>query len=174
MNPPGRTRTLTAYIDGASRGNPGESGFGVLAVLAPDASAGEDESPDSSGAGVGTDREVELYGYLGRATNNRAEYCALLAALAYARAAGVQVLLVRSDSELMVKQIKGLYRVQNEHLKPLHAEAVKQAARFERFEISHIPRKENKRADRLANIAVNLKKNSFPGILPFEKLPFVP
>jgi ribonuclease HI len=120
VNPPGRTKTLTAYIDGASRGNPGESGFGVLAV--------EDGSPARSGAGAETDREVELYGYLGRATNNRAEYCALLAALAYARAAGAQVLLVRSDSELMVKQMKGLYRVQNEHLKPLHVEARRTSA----------------------------------------------
>lgn len=145
-------RPMTAYTDGASRGNPGESSFGVHVLL-----------PDG--------KEVEMYGYLGRATNNQAEYSGLLAALLYAQAAGAEALAVRSDSELLVKQMLGFYRVQDKILKRFHARAVELSKAFASFEIAHVRREDNKRADKLANVALNLKKSSFPPELPFEELP---
>src|ERR671918_2816778 len=96
---------LRIHIDGASRGNPGEAGFGVF-VAAPDGAA-----------------LAELYGYLGRASNNVAEYQALLHALRWARARGARKVRVFSDSELVVRQINGQYRVKHPDMVPLHREA---------------------------------------------------
>jgi len=128
---------LVAHIDGGARGNPGPAGFGVVI---------EDE--------VG--RPVaELSEYLGRQTNNHAEYSALLAALSYATRHGFKALKVISDSELLVKQINGEYKVSSPALKDLHAQAMKLLDQFECFEISHVLREKNVEADRLANLAMD-------------------
>lgn len=134
---PGPTAVLRLHVDGASRGNPGEAGFGVH-VTAEDG------------------REVAaLYGYLGRATNNQAEYQALLHGLRYALARGAARVEVCSDSELLVRQIEGRYRVKNAGLQPLHREAQGLLARFESARVTHVPREENREADALANRAVD-------------------
>src|SRR5580698_4797910 len=106
---------FTAYTDGGARGNPGPAGFGVSVV-----------GPDGAIA-------VELSGYLGLKTNNFAEYSALLAALEWALANGVTHLRVVSDSELMVKQMQGRYKVSSPGLKPLHDEARAMAKRLAMF-----------------------------------------
>lgn len=125
------------HIDGASRGNPGEAGFGVY-VSRPD----------------GTE-VAGLYGYLGRATNNVAEYQALLHALRYALAHGVRRVRVYSDSELVVRQMDGTYRVKHKDMVPLHREARALLGRFEEAQLAHVPREQNREADRLANRALD-------------------
>jgi ribonuclease HI len=133
------TAGLNIHIDGASRGNPGDAAFGVFVT-------GED------GSAV-----AELYGYLGRATNNVAEYQALLHALRYALAQGVRRVKVFSDSELVVKQIDGRYRVKHPDMLPLHREATTLLRRFEQAAVTHVRREQNKDADRLANRALDEK-----------------
>ena len=128
---------LEIHIDGASRGNPGEAAFGVYV-------AREDGST-----------HAELYGYLGRATNNVAEYQALLHALRYALAQGARRVSVYSDSELVVKQIDGRYRVKHPDMLPLHQEAKTLLRRFEEAVVTHVRREQNKDADRLANQALD-------------------
>jgi ribonuclease HI len=131
--------TLRLHVDGASRGNPGEAGFGVH-VTTPDG------------------REVAaLFGYLGRATNNVAEYQALLHGLRYALDNGASAVEVFSDSELLVRQLAGRYRVKNPGLQPLFREAQGLLARFERARVTHVPREQNRAADALANKAVDTK-----------------
>jgi ribonuclease HI len=133
---------LRLHVDGASRGNPGEAGFGVHVT-----------SEDG--------REVaSLYGYLGRATNNVAEYQALLHALRFALARGASRVEVRSDSELLVRQVDGRYRVKSPGLQPLHREAKSLLARFERARVVHVPRERNREADALANRAVDERATS--------------
>lgn len=131
--------TLDIHIDGASRGNPGEAAFGVYVA-----------SPDGRPV-------AELYGYLGRATNNVAEYQALLHALRYALAQGVKRVRVFSDSELVVKQIDGRYRVKHPDMLPLHRDASALLRRFDEATVSHVRREQNKDADRLANRALDEK-----------------
>jgi ribonuclease HI len=128
---------ITAYCDGGSRGNPGPAGFGVF-IQGP------------RGEMVG-----ELSEYLGKHTNNYAEYSGLLAALDFAITQGHPRLKVVSDSELMVKQIKGQYRVNSPELRPLYEEAKRRIARLESFQIQHVLREKNQRADRLANLAMD-------------------
>jgi ribonuclease HI len=130
---------LHLHIDGASRGNPGEAGFGVH-VARPDGSS-----------------EVGLYGYLGRATNNVAEYQALIHALRYALSRGARRVRIFSDSELVVRQVEGRYRVKHPDMIPLHAEARALLTRFEEARVSHVPREQNREADRLANRALDEK-----------------
>jgi ribonuclease HI len=132
---------LHLHIDGASRGNPGEAGFGVH-VTSP---AGEEVA--------------SLYGYLGRASNNVAEYQALLHALRYALARGARRLRVFSDSELVVRQMAGQYRVKHPDMLSLHRQARALLSRFERVEIAHVRREQNKDADRLANQALDEKSS---------------
>lgn len=127
----------TAYIDGGSRGNPGPAGWGVQVV-------GED------GAVL-----AELHGALAHATNNVAEYHGLLAALGWAVDHGLAALHVRSDSELLVRQLRGEYRVKNEGLQPLFRDARALVARIGRVTFEHVPRERNKDADRLANLAMD-------------------
>jgi ribonuclease HI len=134
---------LLIHIDGAARGNPGEAGFGVHVQ------DGE--------------RVAELYGYLGRATNNVAEYQALLHALRYALQRGAQRIELCSDSELVVRQIKGEYKVRHEGLRPLHREALGLLERFERATVRHVPREQNRQADRLANRAVDEQASRLDG-----------
>jgi acyl dehydratase/ribonuclease HI len=127
----------TANIDGAARGNPGPAAYGVI-VRRPD--------------GV---KHESLGKYIGRATNNVAEYYALIAALDYAAASGIKRLRVYSDSQLIVNQIKGLYKVKHPDLRPLHERAKKQAATLETFTIQYVPREQNRDADDLANAALD-------------------
>ena len=129
--------TLRIHIDGASRGNPGEAGFGVH-VAGPDG-----------------DTLAELYGYLGPATNNVAEYQALLHALRWAIAQGAIRIGVFSDSELVVRQIEGRYKVKHPDLRPLYEQARILLSRFTEARLTHVPREENREADRLANRALD-------------------
>ena len=128
---------LTAHCDGGSRGNPGPSGYGAVIE-------------DAQGRVV-----ARLSQFLGRQTNNYAEYSGLLAVLKWANENGVKRLRVVSDSELMVKQMKGLYKVKNPGLLPLWEEAKRLAARLDRFEMRHTLRGGNQEADRLANEAMD-------------------
>jgi ribonuclease HI len=128
---------ITAYCDGGSRGNPGLSGFGVFIQ-------------DESGRSV-----AELSEFLGKKTNNYAEYSGLLASLNFALEKGHSRLRVVSDSELMVKQIKGQYRVNSPDLKLLYDEAKRRIGRLEQFRIEHVLRGKNEQADRLANLAMD-------------------
>lgn len=128
---------VIAYTDGGSRGNPGPAGYGVVIL-------GED------GNILG-----ELSEFLGMRTNNVAEYSGLLAALEFALANGHPRLRVVSDSELMVKQIRGQYRVQSPDLRPLYEEAKRRIAKLEAFQIEHVLRGKNKKADELANRAMD-------------------
>jgi len=129
---------LVAHIDGGARGNPGPAGYGAVIE-------------DEVGRPV-----VELSDYLGKQTNNYAEYSALLAALSYATRHGFKALKVYSDSELMVKQITGQYKVTNPSLKELYAKSIKLIEDLEAFEINHVPREQNREADWLANRAMDL------------------
>lgn len=129
---------LVAHIDGGARGNPGPAGYGAIIE-------------DEMGRPV-----VELSDYLGKQTNNYAEYSGLLAALTYAAKHGFKALKVYSDSELMVKQIKGEYKVSNQALKELYARACKFIDDLEAFEINHVRREQNREADWLANRAMDL------------------
>ncbi len=129
--------TITAHCDGGARGNPGPAGFGAHIT-------------DSSGHVI-----AELSEFLGIRTNNFAEYSGLLASLQYALDHGHRALRVISDSELMVKQIQGKYKVNSPDLKPLWQEAKSRIARLDRFEIAHALRHKNKEADRLANEAMD-------------------
>ncbi|HUA91670.1 MAG TPA: ribonuclease HI family protein [Terracidiphilus sp.] len=128
---------FTAHCDGGSRGNPGPAGYGAVIE-------------DTQGRVV-----ARLSKYLGRQTNNFAEYSGLLAVLEWALANGVKQLRVVSDSELMVNQMKGRYKVSSPGLRPLWEEAKRRAARFDRFEMGHTLRGGNKEADRLANEAMD-------------------
>ena len=130
---------LQLHIDGASRGNPGEAGFGVFAT-------------DAKGVAV-----ASLYGYIGRATNNVAEYQALIHALRYAHARGAKRVFVRSDSQLVVRQMAGEYKVKHPDMQALHREAKALFDQFGEARIAHVPREENREADRLANRALDLK-----------------
>lgn len=128
---------IVAYCDGGSRGNPGPAGFGVYIQ-------------DSAGKVL-----AELSQYLDRRTNNFAEYSALLAALEFALANGHRSLRVISDSELMVKQLKGQYRVHSAELRPLYEEARHRISQLDHFQIQHVLREKNRYADRLANLAMD-------------------
>src|SRR5215467_2865740 len=127
----------TANIDGAARGNPGPAAYGVV-LRRPDGAPLE-----------------SLGKYIGRLTNNAAEYYALIAALDYAAANGIRRLRVLSDSQLIVNQMKGLYKVKHPDLRPLHERAKKQAAALESFTIQYVPREQNRDADDLANAALD-------------------
>ena len=136
---PGRSAVseIVAHIDGGSRGNPGPAAYGVLVE-------------DGNGAPLAT-----LSKFLGHATNNVAEYEALLAALGYALENHHRRLRVLTDSELLARQIEGRYKVKSPDLKPLFDRARQMIQRLERFTIRHIPREQNAEADRLANQALD-------------------
>src|SRR5205823_11173578 len=137
---------LIAHTDGGARGNPGPAGYGVVIH-------------DAQGNKV-----AALSQYLGHQTNNFAEYQALIGALEYAVAHRLKALKVISDSELMVRQIKGIYKVKDPTLRDLHGRASQLIRQLEWFEIEHVLRGKNREADELANTAMN--KGS--GRSPFE------
>lgn len=128
---------FVANIDGGARGNPGPAGWGVIVRT--------------------TSGEVaaELFGAMPHATNNVAEYQGLIEALTWCATQGAAQVEIRSDSLLLVQQMRGVYRVKNEGLKPLHGQARLLAHRIGRVEFSHVPREQNKDADRLANLAMD-------------------
>jgi ribonuclease HI len=129
--------SIVAYIDGGSRGNPGPAGYGVAIN-------------DAAGR-----RIAELSDYLGVQTNNFAEYSGLLAALEYAVKHGHKALKVVSDSELLVKQMRGEYKVRNETLQQMAQEARGLIRKLESFQIRHVLRAQNREADGLANQAMD-------------------
>jgi ribonuclease HI len=134
-NPP--EQYLVAFSDGGARGNPGPSGYGVVIQ-------------DEAGRKV-----AALSEYLGHQTNNFAEYQGLIAALEYAVTNGHKALKVVSDSELLVRQIKGIYKVKNAALQDLHGRAKELIAQLAWFSIGHVLRGHNEEADRLANAAMD-------------------
>jgi ribonuclease HI len=134
-NPP--EHYLVAFSDGGARGNPGPSGYGVVIQ-------------DEAGKKV-----AALSEYLGHQTNNFAEYQGLIAALEYAVTNGHKALKVISDSELLVRQIKGIYKVKNAALQDLHGRAKELIAQLNWFSIGHVLRGHNEEADRLANAAMD-------------------
>ena len=134
-NPP--EHYLVAHSDGGARGNPGPAGYGVVIQ-------------DESGRKV-----AALSEYLGHQTNNFAEYQGLIAALEYTLQHGPKALKLISDSELLVRQIKGIYKVKNPTLKDLHARAKELISKLDWFSIGHALREHNQEADRLANQAMD-------------------
>ena len=134
---------VTIHIDGAARGNPGPAGYGVHAI-------------DADGETL-----ASAYGYIGEQTNNFAEYIALLAALELAHRKTWKRIRIRSDSQLMVRQLNGEYKVKNPVLSTFYRRAQILRSRFEKVTIEHVKREQNKAADRLANTAVD-KMESHP------------
>ena len=136
MKSPGSENRLIIYFDGASRGNPGRAGAGIWMT-------------DEEGRKVS-----EVSRYLGHKTNNEAEYWAFLLGLREAKRLGGKSLHIFTDSELVERQIKGIYRVRDLDLKALHRTVLQNLKLFLSFEIESIPREENREADRLANEAI--------------------
>jgi len=137
-----------ANIDGGSRGNPGPAAYGVVIR-------------DGRGEIV-----AKLKKYIGRMTNNVAEYYGLIAALDYAESHGVRAIRIESDSELLVKQMRGQYKVKSEDLRPLFERAKKMSQAFDSFRIEHVYREQNREADALANEALDETEGKAPGSPP--------
>lgn len=133
-----KNKKLELYIDGASRGNPGPAGIGVVI---------KDEAKKTV---------KEFYKYIGTATNNIAEYNALVYGLQEALMLGADEVALNLDSELVVQQIKGEFRVRDVNIKSLFDQAIHLINGFKKIEIIHINRELNKEADKLANKAINL------------------
>jgi ribonuclease HI len=129
---------ITAYTDGGARGNPGPAGYGVHVL-------------DADGQTL-----AELVGPLGSATNNVAEYSGLIAALQWAVDHGHRRLRVRMDSELVIKQMRGEYKVKHAGMQALHAEAKRLVARLDQVTLEHVRREQNKVADKLSNQAMDI------------------
>ena len=130
-------KRLTIYVDGASRGNPGLAAVGAVIK-------------DEKGATI-----LKVSSSIGRATNNQAEYSALIVALQEARKLGADQVYINTDSQLMSEQINGNYKVRNAHIRPLFEKALQLLTAFQYYSIDHIPRYLNSEADALANEALN-------------------
>lgn len=133
-----------ANIDGGSRGNPGPAAYGVIIR-------------DGRGEIV-----AKLKKYIGRMTNNVAEYYGLIAAMDYAQSHSIRALRIESDSELLVKQMRGQYKVKSEDLRPLFERAQKMSKAFDSFRIEHVYREQNREADALANEALDETEGGKP------------
>ena len=131
------TASWTVFTDGASRGNPGPSSIGAVVY-------------DADGKEVHT-----VSRRLGRATNNEAEYQAVIAGLEAALGLGGGSVDLRMDSQLIVRQLEFRYRVRNARLRPFFERVVELRRQFESFQVTHVPREQNKRADELANLALD-------------------
>lgn len=138
-------KQITLYVDGACRGNPGPGAIGVIIQ-------------NNKGHTI-----LQISRYIGDTTNNRAEYRALIVALEEAAKLGAQHLDIRTDSELLTRQLQRTYRVKSTTLKPLYQQANELLTKFKSFGITHIPREDNAVADRLANEALD---NSTPRSRP--------
>jgi len=136
-------RRLLIHTDGAARGNPGPAGLGAILR---DAETGE--------------TLAELATFLGIRTNNVAEWSAVEAALDEALRLGASHVDLRMDSELVARQIAGIYRVKHPDLKPIHARVMAQLARLDGYTVGHIPRALNTDADRLSNVAIDQLKGT--------------
>ena len=150
---------IVAYIDGGARGNPGPAGYGVRVERADGALL------------------HELRGAIGVATNNVAEYRGLIAALIYLDRERFRDVTIRSDSQLLTKQMRGEYRVRNTGLRPLYHEAQQLVERMDHVRFEYIPRAENVHADRLANLAMDSDSSTNPagGAAPIDVTPvYVP
>jgi ribonuclease HI len=130
-------KRLTIYVDGASRGNPGPAAVGAVIK-------------EEQGATI-----LKVSSSIGRATNNQAEYSALIVALQEARKLGADQVYINTDSQLMSEQINGNYKVRNAHIRPLFEKAMQLLTAFQYYSIDHIPRYLNSEADALANEALN-------------------
>lgn len=130
-------KAIRLYTDGACRGNPGSGGAGAVLF-------------DEQGRVVTTAKK-----FLGSCTNNEAEYAALILGLEEALSGGHKTIQVFLDSELLVRQINGVYRIKNDRLKILMREVQQHLSRFDRYTVEHVPRSENAVADRLANEAID-------------------
>ena len=139
--------SVKVFTDGASRGNPGEAGAGV-AVYDPAESA---------------EPVRRISRYLGTMTNNAAEYHAVLIALEELLVAGVRSIVLHTDSQLVARQLNGIYKVKDEGLKKIYLKVKDKLRDFEKMTILHIPREKNKEADRLANKAIDERRVSKPG-----------
>jgi probable phosphoglycerate mutase len=128
---------ITAFFDGGARNNPGPAGYGVYIV-------------DSNGTVL-----AELSGSLGIATNNVAEYHGLIAALQWAVDNGVNKIAIKGDSLLIVEQMCGNYKVKNEGLRPLYLQAKLLVMQIGDVTFAHVPREQNKDADRLSNVGMD-------------------
>jgi ribonuclease HI len=133
-----RHRRILIHTDGAARGNPGPAGLGAILR---DAETGE--------------TLAELATYLGVRTNNVAEWSAVEAALDAALRLGATHVDLRMDSQLVARQISGIYKVKHSDLKPIHARVMAQLARLNGYTVAHVPRELNKEADRLSNVAID-------------------
>ena len=133
-------RRLVVEADGGSRGNPGPAAYGAVVR---EAATGE--------------VLAELADHLGVTTNNVAEYTGLILGLKRAKAMGLRELEVLADSELLVKQLSGEYKVKADHLQPLHDEAKALLKAFDVIDVRHIPREENEAADEMSNKAIDLR-----------------
>ena len=125
------------YTDGASRGNPGQSGIGAVLFL--------------------SDTEITVYRYIGVATNNEAEYQAAILGLTTGLDHGVKCLTLKSDSEVIIRQLEGKYAVRSKNLIPLCEEARRLISKYDKVTLESIPREQNEIADHLANLAINTK-----------------
>jgi len=148
---PAVAATYRANIDGGSRGNPGPAAYGVII---------------RDGRG---EIAAKLKKYIGRMTNNVAEYYGLIAAMDYAQSHGIRALRIESDSELLVKQMRGQYKVKSEDLRPLFERAQKMSKAFDSFRIEHVYREQNREADALANEALDETEGKTPGAAPAKK-----
>lgn len=140
--PEGKFSQLEMHFDGGSRGNPGLAGIGVT-ISTPEGTM-----------------VYELGDFLPHATNNVAEYTALIRGVQAARQLGALSLAIRADSELVVRQITGRYRVKSPDLKPLYAQAMAELAHLNHWSIAHVYRNSNSRADELANMAMDRRKKT--------------
>ena len=132
---------MRVFTDGAARGNPGPAGAGAVLL-------------DEHGRVLG-----RLGRFLGKQTNNVAEYQGLLLGLRKAHQIGAREVEVRADSQLLIRQLEGKYAVRNEALRRLHAEALALLRSFERYDLAHIPREQNKLADEMSNRAIDEQMN---------------
>ena len=135
-----KPKKVVIFIDGASRGNPGPAGLGVVI---------KDENKKTI---------KEFYKYIGNATNNIAEYNALVYGLQEALIIGAEEVILNLDSELVAQQLKGEFRVKDPRIKSLFDQAVHLINAFKKFDVIHINREKNKEADKLANKAINLSE----------------
>ncbi len=130
------------WADGAARGNPGPAGVGIVL-----------KTPDGEVL-------VAEGGFIGHATNNVAEYKALLLGLERALSRGVRHIEVRADSELLIKQLRGQYRMRSENLRPLYEQTLELLRKFETSRLVHVPRTQNAEADRFANLGIDQAKQA--------------
>lgn len=135
----GVTNKVSVFIDGGSKGNPGEAGIGIVSV-------------DNKA-------KIGRYYYIGNATNNEAEYLALIKALNLALEDNKKSIEIYCDSELLCNQITGSYKIRSKKLLPLYKEAMRLINNFNSFSIEYIPREKNKEADKLVNIAIDSRSD---------------